>query len=93
MKKNRSRRSLSQGPNSSKRKAFLETEMDDYELVKLVRALKVEQLRATPMVALTALARSEDRRRAMLAGFDLHMAKPVEPAELVAVVGRLARRV
>ena len=68
-------------------------EMDGYEFVKLVRALKVEQLRATPMVALTALARSEDRRRAMLAGFDLHMAKPVEPAELVAVVGRLARRV
>jgi len=68
-------------------------EMDGYEFVKLVRALKVEQLRATPVVALTALARSEDRRRAMLAGFDLHMAKPVEPAELVAVVGRLARRV
>jgi CheY-like chemotaxis protein len=44
-------------------------------------------------VALTALARSENRRRAMLAGFDLHVAKPVEPAELVAVVGRLARRV
>jgi CheY-like chemotaxis protein len=68
-------------------------EMDGYEFVKRLRALEPERARATPVVALTALARSEDRRRAMLAGFDLHVAKPVEPAELVAVVGRLARRV
>jgi CheY-like chemotaxis protein len=67
--------------------------MDGYELVKRVRALDAEHGRDMPVVALTALARSEDRRRAMLAGFDLHMAKPAEPAELVAVVGRLARRV
>jgi CheY-like chemotaxis protein len=65
--------------------------MDGYEFVKQVRGLESERARATPVVALTALARSEDRRRAMLAGFDLHVAKPVEPAELVAVVGRLAR--
>jgi CheY-like chemotaxis protein len=68
-------------------------EMDGYEFVKQVRGLELERARNTPVVALTALARSEDRRRAMLAGFDLHVAKPVEPAELVAVVGRLARRV
>jgi CheY-like chemotaxis protein/nitrogen-specific signal transduction histidine kinase len=68
-------------------------EMDGYEFVKQVRGLEPERARNTPVVALTALARSEDRRRAMLAGFDLHVAKPVEPAELVAVVGRLARRV
>jgi CheY-like chemotaxis protein len=74
-------------------------EMDGYEFIKQVRASDPqgagarERARGTPVVALTALARSEDRRRAMLAGFDLHMAKPVEPAELVAVVGRLARRV
>ena len=42
------------------------------------------------MAALTAFARSEDRREAMLAGFDIHVAKPAEPAELVAVVGRAA---
>jgi CheY-like chemotaxis protein len=68
-------------------------EMDGYHFVKQVRGLELERARNTPVVALTALARSEDRRRAMLAGFDLHVAKPVEPAELVAVVGRLARRV
>jgi CheY-like chemotaxis protein len=68
-------------------------DIDGYEFVKQVRGLELERARNTPVVALTALARSEDRRRAMLAGFDLHMAKPVEPAELVAVVGRLARRV
>ncbi len=67
--------------------------MDGYEFVKQLRALEPQRGRDVPVVALTALARSEDRRRAMLAGFDLHMAKPAEPAELVAVVGRLARRV
>jgi CheY-like chemotaxis protein/nitrogen-specific signal transduction histidine kinase len=68
-------------------------EVDGYEFVKRLRAMGPRQGRDLPVVALTALARSEDRRRAMLAGFDLHLAKPVEPAELVAVVGRLARRV
>ena len=68
-------------------------EMDGYEFVKRFRVLDAQRGRDTPVVALTALARSEDRRRAMLAGFDLHLAKPVEPAELVAVVGRFARRV
>jgi CheY-like chemotaxis protein len=68
-------------------------EMDGYEFVKQVRSLELQRARNTPVIALTALARSEDRRRAMLAGFDLHLAKPAEPAELVAVVGRLARRV
>ena len=47
----------------------------------------------SPAIALTAFARSEDRQRAMLAGFDMHISKPVEPAELIAVVARLARRV
>jgi len=41
---------------------------------------------------LRVFARSEDRRRAMLAGFDIHLSKPVEPGELVAVVARLALR-
>jgi CheY-like chemotaxis protein/two-component sensor histidine kinase len=67
--------------------------MDGYEFVKQIRALPPQHGGDTPVVALTALARSEDRRRAMLAGFDMHVAKPVEPAELVAVVGRMARRV
>jgi signal transduction histidine kinase/CheY-like chemotaxis protein len=67
-------------------------EMDGYALIGKVRALTPDQGGRTPAVALTAFARSEDRRQAMLAGFDLHVAKPVEPAELVAVVSRLARR-
>jgi len=41
---------------------------------------------------LRVFARSEDRCRAMLAGFDIHLSKPVEPGELVAVVARLALR-
>lgn len=39
----------------------------------------------TPAVALTAFARSEDRRRALMAGFQMHLPKPIEPAELLAV--------
>jgi len=67
-------------------------DMDGYTLIANIRALDREQGGRTPAVALTAFARSEDRRQAMLAGFDVHVAKPVEPGELVAVVSRLARR-
>jgi signal transduction histidine kinase/ActR/RegA family two-component response regulator len=67
-------------------------DMDGYTLIGKIRALSPEQGGRTPAVALTAFARSEDRRQAMLAGFDVHVAKPVEPSELVAVISRLARR-
>jgi len=67
-------------------------EMDGYDLIGKLRALTPEQGGRTPAVALTAFARSEDRRQAMLAGFDVHVAKPVEPSELGAVVSRLAHR-
>ncbi len=43
-------------------------------------------------MALTAFARTEDRRRAMLAGFQVHVAKPVDPDELIAVVASLVGR-
>ena len=66
--------------------------MDGYSLIKAVRALSPEDGGTTPAVALTAHARSEDRRRAMLSGFDVHVSRPVEPSELEAVVARLARR-
>jgi signal transduction histidine kinase len=66
--------------------------MDGYTLIKAMRALSAEDGGNTPAVALTAHARSADRRRAMLSGFDIHVARPVEPSELVAVVARLARR-
>ena len=66
--------------------------MDGYSLIKLVRALPPEDGGTIPAIALTAHARSLDRRRAMLSGFDIHVARPVEPSELLAVVARLARR-
>ncbi len=67
-------------------------EMDGYTLIEKVRALAPELGGLTPAVALTAFAGSQDRRHAMMAGFDIHVAKPVEPGELVAVVSRLAAR-
>jgi len=45
-----------------------------------------------PAIALTAFARPEDRERALACGFAAHVAKPVEPAELIATVARLAGR-
>jgi signal transduction histidine kinase/CheY-like chemotaxis protein len=66
-------------------------DMDGYSLIGEIRKLSPEKGGRTPAVALTAFARSEDRRQAMLAGFDIHVAKPAEPDELVAVVSRLAR--
>ncbi|HEV2294506.1 MAG TPA: PAS domain S-box protein [Tepidisphaeraceae bacterium] len=65
---------------------------DGYDLARSLRSLLPAQGGKTPAVALTAFARSEDRTRAMLAGFDMHVAKPVEPSELCAVVARLAGR-
>ncbi|MGI8431034.1 MAG: hybrid sensor histidine kinase/response regulator, partial [Chthoniobacterales bacterium] len=67
--------------------------MDGYQFIRAVRKLGDDEGGKSPAIALTAFARSEDRQRAMLAGFDMHIAKPVEPAELIAVVARLARRV
>jgi len=61
---------------------------DGYELVARLRALPGG--RNVPAVALTALARSEDRTRALRAGFQLHVPKPVDSAELIAVVQNLA---
>jgi CheY-like chemotaxis protein/two-component sensor histidine kinase len=67
-------------------------EEDGYSLIRAIRALPAELGGATPAAALTALARPEDRRRALLAGFQTHVAKPVDVAELVAVVASLAGR-
>jgi len=63
---------------------------DGYALLARIRALPAEDGGNTPAIAVTAFARSDDRRRAMLAGFQMHMAKPVETAELVAVVANVA---
>lgn len=61
---------------------------DGYEFIAGLRTLPGGRI--VPVVALTALARSEDRTRALRAGFQLHLAKPVNSAELVAVVQNLA---
>lgn len=66
---------------------------DGYDLIRRVRALGQDNGGATPALALTAFARSEDRQRAFMAGFQLHVAKPVEPSELVAVVASLAGKI
>ena len=65
---------------------------DGYALIRMVRALPSDEGGDVPAVALTAYARSDDRTRALLAGFQSHVAKPVEPTELVATVASLARR-
>jgi len=65
---------------------------DGYALIRQVRALSKEQGGHVPALALTAFARSDDRRRAIGAGFHMHLAKPVEPDELVTVVASLAKR-
>jgi CheY-like chemotaxis protein len=44
----------------------------------------------TPAAALTALARTDDRRRALNAGYQMHVAKPIDPSELVSTVDELA---
>jgi signal transduction histidine kinase/CheY-like chemotaxis protein len=67
-------------------------DMDGYSLIEQIRALPPGAGGHVAAVALTAFAGSDDRRRAMMAGFDIHVAKPVEPGELVAVVSRLAAR-
>ena len=66
-------------------------DQDGYDLIREVRG-RGFSARDLPAVALTAFARSEDRRRAMLAGFQVHVAKPVDPDELVAVVASLVGR-
>ncbi|MGH8314072.1 MAG: hybrid sensor histidine kinase/response regulator [Steroidobacterales bacterium] len=61
---------------------------DGYALIREVRALQGPRARI-PAIALTAYARSEDRVKAMGAGYQSHLAKPVEPIELVAVIRSL----
>lgn len=64
-------------------------EVDGYELIRRVRELAPEMGGRIPAVALTAYGRSIDRIRALSAGFQMHMPKPVEPAELATVVASL----
>jgi CheY-like chemotaxis protein/nitrogen-specific signal transduction histidine kinase len=65
---------------------------DGYDLIRKVRAMEPERGGRIPAVALTAYARAEDRLRALSAGFQMHVPKPVEPVELAAVVASFAWR-
>lgn len=65
---------------------------DGFELIRQVRSLPASEGGNIPAVALTAYARSEDRERALRSGFQMHMAKPVEQSELLAVCGSLTNR-
>ena len=65
---------------------------DGYALIRKLRASTRERGADLPAAALTAYARSEDRVQALQAGFQTHIAKPVDPSELVAIVARLAGR-
>ncbi|TMA40323.1 MAG: PAS domain S-box protein [Deltaproteobacteria bacterium] len=64
---------------------------DGYTLVRRIRARGPEHGGETPMVALTAYARDEDRSHALEAGFQSHVPKPVEPSEIARVVAALCR--
>ncbi|MEP6911810.1 MAG: ATP-binding protein [bacterium] len=62
---------------------------DGYSLIRKVRSLAKNQGGLTPAIALTAHARFSDRMRALSAGFQMHLPKPVEPVELVTVIANL----
>jgi PAS domain S-box-containing protein len=69
-------------------------EHDGYELIKQVRKTEsADNAARVPALALTAYAKAEDRVRALAGGYQVHLAKPVEPAEFVLVVANLAGRV
>jgi CheY-like chemotaxis protein len=66
--------------------------MDGFSLIAKIRASADPAIREMPAAALTAYARSEDRVRALKSGFQMHLAKPIDPTELVAAVLSLAMR-
>jgi len=65
-------------------------EVDGYELLRRIREDERQTGRKTPAVALTAFARIEDRVKALAAGYQMHVAKPVEPGELLTIVASLS---
>jgi CheY-like chemotaxis protein len=65
---------------------------DGFSLIKKIRKLPDREGGNVPAIALTAYARAEDRVQALRSGFQMHVAKPVEPAELIAVVANLTGR-
>jgi CheY-like chemotaxis protein len=68
-------------------------EEDGYQLMHKIRNLPSEAGGLTPAIALTAYSRLEDRTRAMLAGYQCHLAKPVEAVELTTALGRITQKI
>jgi CheY-like chemotaxis protein len=66
-------------------------EQNGYELIEQIRRRGPERGGNVPAIALTAYARVEDRIRALTAGFQMHVPKPIDPNELLAVVANLTR--
>ena len=64
-------------------------DMDGYELIRRVRVLDASRAGPIPAIAITAYARPEDRQRSLLAGFHMHLSKPVEARELIASIAGL----
>jgi CheY-like chemotaxis protein len=67
-------------------------DVDGYALIRRIRALPPDAGGRTPAVAITAYARAEDAQRAFVAGYQMHVTKPVEPAQLATVVANLGGR-
>lgn len=67
--------------------------VDGFEFIRRIREHANPIVRRIPAAALTAYARSDDRVKALRAGFQIHLAKPIDPAELVTTVASLAKRV
>ena len=66
-------------------------EMDGYTLIRRLRALDLPAAQQVPALALTAYARSEDRRRTLAEGFQMHLAKPADPSEFAMTVASLTK--
>jgi PAS domain S-box-containing protein len=66
--------------------------VDGFQLIERIRGHRNPLVRQVPAAALTAYARSDDRVKALRAGFQIHLAKPIDPTELVTAVAALAKR-
>ena len=66
--------------------------LDGFQFIDRIRRHRNPRIRELPAAALTAYARSDDRIRALRAGFQIHLTKPIDPTELVTTVASLAKR-
>ena len=65
--------------------------VDGYELIRQVRLMDTSRSGPIPAIAVTAYARPEDRQRSLLAGYNMHLSKPIEAPELIASIASLLR--